>query len=128
VLEREEVMGAVRLSIHLVDDATIAALNAKHRGLDRPTDVLSFALLERGEQDRFVLPPAERLELGDIVISYPRVLAQAEEFGHSRERELGFLTAHGLLHILGHDHEESEERVRMRDREEAVLTAVGLSR
>jgi probable rRNA maturation factor len=128
VLEREEVMGAVRLSIHLVDDATIAALNAKHRGLDRPTDVLSFALLECGEQDRFVLPPAERLELGDIVISYPRVLAQAEEFGHSRERELGFLTAHGLLHILGHDHEESEERVRMRDREEAVLTAVGLSR
>jgi probable rRNA maturation factor len=128
VLEGEGVDGAVRLALHLVDDAAIAELNATHRGLDRPTDVLSFPLVEREAYDRFALPPAEPLELGDIVISYPRVLAQAAEFGHSPERELGFLTAHGLLHILGHDHEEPGERARMREREEAALTAVGLSR
>ena len=126
------------VTVHLVLDAEIARLNARHRGIDRATDVLSFPLDvpptvaglagDRLGGRAFVAPPGEPRELGDIVISYPRVLAQAAEYGHSVERELGYLVAHGLLHILGHDHEEAEERAVMRAREEAALAAVGLVR
>ncbi len=128
VLRGEGVRGPVALTIHLVDETAIARLNARHRRLATPTDVLSFPLVPSADADEFVLPPGASDDLGDVVISYPRALAQAEEYGHAPERELGYLAAHGLLHILGHDHEEVMERVRMRQREEAALTSVGLTR
>ena len=129
VLRGEGVSGACYLTVALVTDEEIHAINREHRGVDRPTDVLSFSLVDPTvDQKGFVTPPEGPTELGDVVISYPRVQAQAEEYGHAPERELAYLVAHGLLHILGHDHEEDEERVIMREREEAALRPLGLVR
>jgi probable rRNA maturation factor len=127
VLRGEGWTEPARLWITLVDDEEMARLNGRQRGVRRPTDVLSFSLVE-GSLDRFPLPPGEVRELGDVVLCYPRAVVQAEEYGHSVEREVGYLIAHGLLHILGHDHEEPAQRAAMRDREEAALAAVGLVR
>lgn len=129
-LEGEGVTGPVVLTLTLVDDDEIREINREHRGIDRPTDVLSFSLVE-GELDgtaAFALPPGVPRELGDVVVSYPRAVAQAEEYGHSVERELAYLVVHGVLHILGHDHEAPDEQAIMRAREEAALARVGLVR
>lgn len=120
--------GLAALSVHLVDDDEMARLNGRHRGIDRPTDVLSFSLVDPHVGGPFVLPPGEARELGDVVISYPRAVSQAAEYGHSVERELAYLMVHGLLHVLGYDHEVESERLDMRAREEAALAQVGLTR
>jgi probable rRNA maturation factor len=112
------------LSVHLVDDATIRELNAEHRAKDVATDVLSFPLHEPG----FVLPPGEPAHLGDVVVSYPRAVSQADEYGHSVQREMAYLVAHGVLHVLGYDHEEESERLRMRQKEEDALQPLGFTR
>src|SRR5438128_896742 len=101
--------GDYTISLHLVSEQTIHELNAEHRGKDAPTDVLSFPLHDPTGM-RFVLPPDQPASLGDVVISYPRALAQAEEYGHGIERELGYLVAHGVLHVLGFDHEQEADR------------------
>lgn len=121
VLEHE---GAApcEVSIHLTDDAGIHALNRTYRHVDKPTDVLSFPLGEDA-----VVPGEVRL-LGDVVISVERARAQAEEYGHAFEREVAFLVVHGVLHLLGFDHETEEDRQEMRAREEAVLAGLGLTR
>lgn len=129
-LEGEGVTGPVVLTLTLVDDDEIQEINREHRQVDRPTDVLSFSLVE-GELNgtaAFALPPGVPRELGDVVVSYPRAVAQAEEYGHSVERELAYLVVHGVLHILGHDHAEPDEQAIMRAREEAALARVGLVR
>ena len=129
VLRGEGVTGAQLLTVAIVTDEEIHDVNREHRGVDRPTDVLSFSLVDPTVDQRgFVTPADHPTELGDIVVSYPRVLAQAEEYGHSPARELAYLVAHGLLHILGHDHEEEAERTVMREREEAALRPLGLVR
>jgi probable rRNA maturation factor len=110
----------------VVDDDTIRALNRAYRGKDRPTDVLSFPLDDGSGE--FVLPPGAPRHLGAIVVSLPRALEQAREYGHSPAREFGYLVTHGLLHLLGYDHEAPEEQRAMRAREEAALLAVGLAR
>jgi rRNA maturation RNase YbeY len=120
-LVAEGLKGPVELSLTITDDATIQSINATHRGIDRPTDVLSFPLLNEGDQAGFVLPPGMPVHLGDIVISFPRAKEQAQEYGHSLERELSYLTVHGVLHLLGYDHEDEEERQIMRNKEEAAL-------
>lgn len=126
-----EVAGAdlgddVEVSITLVDDATIHELNREHRGVDRPTDVLSFSQLE-GEE--LASPPeGEPLLLGDIVISLERCQEQAADYGHSYERELGFLVAHGMLHLLGYDHQTPEEEATMMATTEEILGELGLRR
>lgn len=112
------------IAVHLVGDERIRALNAEHRGIDRHTDVLSFPLLGEG----FVLPVGEPANLGDVVVSYPRAVAQAEEYGHSREREIAYLVAHGVLHVLGYDHETEPDKRRMRQREEEALEPLGYLR
>jgi probable rRNA maturation factor len=112
------------VSLHLVGDPTIRELNAEHRAHDLVTDVLSFPLLEPG----FVLPAGEPMHLGDVVISHPRAVAQAAEYGHSVEREVAYLVAHGILHVLGYDHEEEAERQRMRHKEEEALQPLGFTR
>ncbi|MHB1416476.1 MAG: rRNA maturation RNase YbeY [Chloroflexota bacterium] len=128
-LRRESVEGMVEVILSLVDDEEIRELNARYRQVDAATDVLSFPLQEAaaGAGD-FVQPPDDVLRLGDVVISLPRAEAQAEEYGHSVARELGYLFVHGLLHLLGYDHELEEGRQRMREREEAALAEAGLTR
>jgi probable rRNA maturation factor len=126
IVERElPASGQYAISLHLVSDATIRALNAEHRGKDAATDVLSFPLLDNAE---FALPPDHEVELGDVVISFDRAVSQAHEFGHSEDREIAYLAAHGVLHILGYDHELDDERLLMRQKEEEALTPLGFTR
>jgi probable rRNA maturation factor len=115
------------ISLHLVDDAGIRDLNARYRGRDVHTDVLSFPLQESSGV-RFVVPPNQPSNLGDVVISYPRAQVQAREYGHSVEREIGYLVAHGVLHVLGYDHADEVERLRMRQLEEEALEPLGFTR
>lgn len=110
--------------VHLADDALLQTLNHTYRGLDRPTDVLSFRLLEEGE----VLPPGERATLGDVVISLARAEAQAAEYGHGLRRELCYLAVHGTLHLLGYDDEEPQDAAEMARRAEVVLSGMGIGR
>jgi rRNA maturation RNase YbeY len=115
------------LSIVITDDETVAELNKTHRGLDETTDVLSFSYAHSGtyygtdEQapnsdtdDDFVLPPEVNEDLGEIVISYPQAERQATEAGHSVENELAVLLAHGILHLLGYDHENGHDAAKMK--------------
>jgi probable rRNA maturation factor len=119
--------GNYAISLHLVGDETIRHLNTEHRGIDAHTDVLSFPLHDPNGM-RFVLPPGQPASLGDVVVAYPTALAQAADFGHSVDREIGYLVAHGVLHVLGYDHEEVEDRRRMRHREEEALRPLGFTR
>jgi probable rRNA maturation factor len=119
--------GNYAISLHLVGQETIRHLNTEHRGIDAHTDVLSFPLHDPNGM-RFVLPPDQPANLGDVVVSYPTALAQASDFGHSVDREIGYLVAHGVLHVLGFDHEEVEDRRRMRHREEEALRPLGFTR
>ena len=127
VLEMEQFDGSAEVDVSLVDDMQIHRINLEQRQLDAPTDVLSFPLGEDGEYD--VNPATGAYMLGDIVISLERAQAQAEEYGHSLQREVGYLTVHSVLHLLGYDHVQGGlERMRMREKEEAVMVAVGLPR
>lgn len=114
------------VSLLLVDDQRIHDLNREYRGIDRPTDVLSFALQEETEEE----PETEFVDemLGDIVISVPRAREQAEEYGHSFEREIVYLAVHGTLHLMGYDHESDSEKQTMRAKEEEVMASLGLKR
>ena len=115
------------VSVLLVDDERIHGINLEHRNIDRATDVLSFPLGENGEYD--LNPETELLQLGDVVISLERAAAQAEEYGHSFEREVGYLTVHSVMHLLGYDHVNGgKEAVLMRDHEETVMEMLGLPR
>ncbi|MBE6796129.1 MAG: rRNA maturation RNase YbeY [Ruminococcaceae bacterium] len=115
------------ISVTFVDDDTIHELNRQHRNVDSSTDVLSFPLGENGVYDKNLETGA--CLLGDIVISVPTAVRQAETYGHSLQREIGFLTVHSMLHLLGYDHVNGGiEAVRMREKEERVLTELGLKR
>ncbi|WP_223191562.1 rRNA maturation RNase YbeY [Propionispora hippei] len=114
------------VSVVLADDPYIRELNRDYRGKDRATDVLSFALNEGDEPD--IIDGPEELLLGDIIISLETAERQAGEFGHSLERELAYLTVHGMLHLLGFDHEDELERQTMRLEEERVLAALNITR
>jgi probable rRNA maturation factor len=127
IVRRELPDADYTISLHLVGDDTIRALNQEHRGQDVHTDVLSFPLHDPNGM-RFVLPPGVPANLGDVVISYPRAVEQARDFGHSVDRELGYLVAHGVLHVLGFDHEADDDRRRMRQREEEALAPLGFTR
>ncbi len=121
--ELQQVREDAEISVLICDGPVIHELNRTYRGVDAPTDVLSFALNE-GEDD----VPEEEAELGDIVINLDRAEEQAAEYGHSREREVAYLAVHGFLHILGYDHYDPEEKKAMRAAEEAILSACGLER
>jgi len=109
------------LTVLITDDERLRELNRRYRGVDSPTDVLAFG----GRAEGFVEAPGAAIYLGDVVISYPHVLAQAEEQGHSPERELALLVIHGVLHLLGYDHTTPEEEAIMWARQEAILREVG---
>lgn len=129
VLAQEGPFDAVDVTIRITDDETIQQLNRTYRDIDQPTDVLSFAgpIQNEGEDDRFALPDDISDQLGDVVISYPTAARQAKEYGHENERELGWLLVHGVLQLIGYDHEtESTARV-MRQQEEQALATLGLT-
>ena len=137
-LDYEKCPYEVQVFVLLTDDEEIRQMNRDHRGIDRPTDVLSFPMaeypipgdfsdVESREPDAFH-PATGELMLGDIIISMDRMAAQAEEYGHSRIRELAFLTAHSMLHLMGYDHMEDEERMVMERRQEEILAICGYSR
>ncbi len=113
------------VSITLTDNDHIHELNRKYRGIDRPTDVLSFAFSESEEPE---VVEAEGETLGDIILSVERAKEQAEEYGHSLRRELAFLTVHGMLHLLGYDHMEEQDRIEMEEEQHYVMEALGISR
>ena len=127
VLRLEGFKGSAEVDVSLVDNETIHAINLEQREMDAPTDVLSFPLGEDGVYDQN--PATGAYMLGDIVISLERARAQAEEYGHSLQREVGYLTVHSMLHLLGYDHVQGGlEAVRMLEKEEAVMLSIGLPR
>lgn len=124
------------INVLVTDDAGIRIINRESRDLDKPTDVLSFPMfqLEAGNPPKdwsdYRDPATGLVPLGDMCISLERAIAQAEEFGHSPRREVGYLTIHSMLHLLGYDHlDEGEQKRQMRAREEAIAAAIpGMSR
>lgn len=123
--EQEGIDEEAEVAVSFVDENEIQAINKAYRNKDAVTDVISFAL-EEGEDD-FEMPDEPRV-LGDIIICVKRALEQAEEYGHSFERELGFLSLHGLLHLLGYDHMNESDEARMFGRQDEILNAFGLRR
>lgn len=113
----------LEFSVIIVDNKRIHEINKEYRGIDRPTDVISFAL-EDNEEIQF----DHYRVLGDIYISIDKVREQAREYGHSEKRELAFLTVHGFLHLLGYDHMEPEEEKIMFARQEEILNGFGITR
>ena len=131
-LTAEQVGIPCEVNILVTDDAAIHEINLDMRNVDRPTDVLSFPMFELapgekpGEKDAD--PATGLVPLGDMVLSLERAKAQAEEFGHSVEREVSYLAVHSVLHLLGYDHmDEGEMKAQMRGREEAILTTLGIT-
>lgn len=125
VLRLEEFEGPAEVSVTFANNEQIQDLNRIHRNIDAPTDVLSFPMGEDGKYDVDMATNAKIL--GDIVISMEKAQEQARRFGHTLQREVGYLTAHSMLHLLGYDHENGGiERVRMREKEELVMTQLGL--
>ena len=114
------------VSVSFVSDEEIHELNRFYRHVDRPTDVLSFALNEGG--DDLELPDEVTEPLGDIVLSLPTAVRQSVDYGHSLRREVAFLLVHGFLHLLGFDHQESDAEQEMTSIQESVLSSLGLSR
>ena len=134
-LEEEGVAVPCEINVLLTDGAGIQAINREQRGVDRPTDVLSFPMFDLTpgepptEESAETDPETGLFPLGDMAISLPRARAQAEEYGHPLSRELAYLAVHSVLHLLGYDHlDEGEEKRRMREREEAVMARLGLTR
>ena len=121
-LDYEQYGNPCEVSVSFVDNGEIRELNKKFRGIDKATDVLSFPLFDyEGESEE---PPVDEMlgMLGDIVLSLEQAAVQATEYGHSFEREIGFLTAHSMLHLLGYDHvDEAEMKAEMRKREKAIM-------
>ncbi|WP_127484803.1 rRNA maturation RNase YbeY [Paenibacillus ehimensis] len=153
---KQEEVSDGEVALTFVDDEAIQELNKQYRGLDKPTDVLSFAMREMGEDEIEIIYGDDGFEeveyagekdeeesgtaedddeedgyeepLGDIIISVPRAIAQADEYGHSVERELGFLFVHGFLHLIGYDHQDEEEEKVMFGKQEQILQQAGLTR
>lgn len=115
------------VDVTIVDDEEIHELNRQYRGMDKPTDVLSFAL-DEGEEDEpeLIGGPEEHL-YGDIIISAETALRQAEEYGHGLEREMTYLAVHGMFHLLGYDHMTEEDKAEMRAKEEEALRTINLA-
>ena len=125
VLAVEGVARLAQVGIVVADDETVRGLNQRFLGRDEPTDVLSFGLAEANEAP-FALPE-EEASLGEVVIAYPTAARQAEESGRTIEAEVAHLLVHGLLHLLGYDHERPEDEAAMRRREEEILTGLPAS-
>lgn len=124
----EEDISAAELSVSFVTNDMIQGINKEYRGKDAPTDVISFAMEEMGEGEMEVVGALVPRMLGDIIISIDRTKEQAADYGHSFERELGFLAVHGFLHLLGYDHIAKEDETKMFAKQEAILSTLGITR
>lgn len=120
VLKVENLDENVEVSVSFVGDDEIRDLNIEYRGVDKSTDVLSFPM-----DDEFII---DNRILGDVIINTRRVMEQAEELGHSNERELSYLTVHSILHLLGYDHMEDEDKKEMREREKLAMKELSIYR
>ena len=125
------------INIVLTNNEEIHEVNKEYRQIDRPTDVLSFPMIsyetpgdfsDVSEDDTLFHPETGELLLGDIMISVDKLYSQAQEYGHSIERELGFLVAHSMLHLFGYDHMEEEERMVMEEKQKEIMNVVELYR
>lgn len=137
VLEYEDCPYETEVNIVLTNNEEIHKINREYRQIDRPTDVLSFPTIEyetpgdfsKVEEDMSVFhPETGELMLGDIMISVDKIIAQAEEYGHSQERELGFLVAHSMLHLCGYDHIKEDDRVIMEAKQREIMEQLSLQR
>jgi probable rRNA maturation factor len=126
--QRENVGEGTELSVTFVTNDRIQEINREYRDKDKPTDVISFAMEELGEGETEIAGEGIPRVLGDIIISIQRTEEQAGDYGHSFERELGFLAVHGFLHLLGYDHETDEEEREMFGRQKEILDEYGLKR
>lgn len=124
----EEKLKNLYISITLTNPENIQKINKEYRNIDRATDVLSFPMFEREEIPSLKEEDKTEDILGDIIVSIEKVKEQAEEYGHSFERELAYLVTHGMLHLLGYDHMIDEEKVIMRKREEEILGVLNITR
>ena len=135
-LREEKITAPCEINVLVTDDAGIHAINKASRDIDRPTDVLSFPMfqLEAGnppaDWEDYLDPETGLCPLGDMCLSMERAMAQAKEFGHPTRREIGYLTIHSMLHLLGYDHlDEGPQKKQMREREEAIAATIrGMSR
>ena len=125
----------IYISITLTNEDEIEKINKQYRNIDKATDVLSFPMFEKEELDKFIKENAENTDinmqgdiLGDVVISIPKVYEQAEEYGHSFERELAYMVVHGFYHLMGYDHMEEADKKIMREKEENILSRLGIKR
>ena len=125
------------INVLITDNEQIQKINAKNRGIDAPTDVLSFPMIEYETPADFDAledmwevfhPETGELLLGDIVLSVDKIKSQAEEYGHSIERELSFLVAHSMLHLFGYDHMEEDERAVMEQKQREILEQLSITR
>ena len=137
-LETENCPYETEVNVLLTGNGEIHTANKEFRGIDRPTDVLSFPMVDYEQPSDFssveknpesyLNPETDELLLGDIMISVDKVYEQANEYGHSRKREFAFLIAHSMLHLLGYDHIDEAERKVMEVKQEAILDALGITR
>lgn len=130
-LKAENITAPCEINVLVTDDTGIHAVNQASRGIDKPTDVLSFPMFELTpgqppeDWEDYLDPGTDMVPLGDMCISLERAKAQAEEFGHSLRREVGYLTIHSMLHLLGYDHlDEGAQKKQMRSREEAIAAQI----
>lgn len=137
VLDQEKCPYESQIELLLTDNEEIRRINQEFRAIDRPTDVLSFPMVDfekpaeydfLEEEDDCFDPETGELMLGNIVISKEKVVSQAEEYGHSLKREYAFLIAHSMLHLLGYDHMEEDERAVMEEKQRKVLEKLGIER
>ncbi|WP_045517710.1 rRNA maturation RNase YbeY [Neobacillus niacini] len=126
--EKENVEDSSEVSVTFVSNERIHEINREYREKDAPTDVISFAMEELGEGEIELIGAELPRVLGDIIISIPKAEEQAQEYGHSFIRELGFLAVHGFLHLLGYDHMEKAEEEKMFSRQKEILDTYGLTR
>lgn len=137
-LETENCPYETEINVLLTGNEEIHEANKEFRGIDRPTDVLSFPMVDydfssdfsyvEENPESYINPETDELLLGDIMISVDKVYEQADEYGHSRKREFAFLIAHSMLHLLGYDHIDEAERKVMEVKQEAILDALGITR
>lgn len=132
--EEEKLLKAnLYLNVILTNPETIRQTNKKYREIDKETDVLSFPMFQKGELEELIKDSNEHEEpvedvLGDIMVSIPRVIEQAEEYGHSVERELAYMIVHGFYHVMGYDHIKEEDKIIMRPKEENILNKLKITR
>jgi probable rRNA maturation factor len=126
-LQAENAPPSVEISLVITGQERIRELNRQYRGKDQPTDVLSFSMSEQKEDEEpaaFIGPPDGLLHLGEVIISYPQAVIQAQERNHSIKKEMAILTVHGVLHILGYDHEQPDKEPAMTAKEKSILDEI----